>query len=80
MAKKEGNSAPSRSGRTLKRIDILYEITPTNEEDGSWKKWVRIEELYEIVNELKPNNVGKTPEESVSLREERGDTDGTNSE
>ena len=31
-----------------KFIDTLHEITPEDNENGSWKKWVRIEELYQI--------------------------------
>lgn len=30
------------------RITYLYEITPTDPEVGSWKKWVRMVDLYEI--------------------------------
>lgn len=43
------------TGRTaIKRVglrgrqDILYEIEPLNKEDGSFKKWIRMGELYEI--------------------------------
>lgn len=35
-------------GRAPTRIDLLHEITPADKETGSWKKWVRMEELYEI--------------------------------
>lgn len=30
------------------KITQLYEITPQDQETGSWKKWVRIVDLYEI--------------------------------
>lgn len=29
-------------------VDVLIEITPVDKETGSWKKWVKKEELYEI--------------------------------
>jgi len=36
--------------RTLKndKIDVRVEITPSNPTEGSWKKWVRMTDLYEI--------------------------------
>ena len=36
--------------RTLKngRIDERFEVKPSNAELGSWTKWVRITDLYEI--------------------------------
>lgn len=37
-------------GRRGDRVDIIHEITPASTEDGSWKKWVHLKELYEIVN------------------------------
>ena len=41
-----------RKRKTTKRVqtreDILHEITPADDEEGSWKKWVRLDELYEI--------------------------------
>jgi len=30
------------------KIMILHEITPADIENGSWKKWVRTNDLYEI--------------------------------
>ncbi len=33
-----------RSGR----VETLYEISPKLTVVGSWKKWVRIEDLYEV--------------------------------
>ena len=37
-----------RGRRVASRIDLLHEITPADAEQGSWKKWVRKEELYQI--------------------------------
>lgn len=42
------------TGRTAKRtlkndkIDIRFEIKPANSKEGSWKKWVKESDLYEI--------------------------------
>lgn len=36
------------SGRAASRIDTIHEITPANKEDGSWTKWVRMSDLYEV--------------------------------
>lgn len=44
----------TKTGRTafLKRntgkLDILFEITPVDQMVGSWKKWVRDMELFEV--------------------------------
>ena len=40
----------SGSRRGGDRVDVIHEITPANDEDGSWKKWVHLKELYEITN------------------------------
>jgi len=45
-----------RGGNASPRIDILYEVTPVDNETGSWMKWVKDEDLYEIVDEDKPDN------------------------
>ncbi len=29
-------------------VTTLYEVTPTDQLNGSWKKWVRMAELFEI--------------------------------
>lgn len=44
-----GRSAkkPLRTGRE----DELHEICPADKENGSWKKWVRITELYEVMQQ-----------------------------
>lgn len=80
IAKKEGKRTVSgRSGRGgFRSIDMLHEIEPADKQDGSWTKWVRKEELYEIVDE--PNDTGETSEEIISFGEEGGDTDGEDSE
>ncbi len=31
------------------REDILFEATPADRMSGSWKKWVRMSDLYEII-------------------------------
>ena len=43
------------TGRTAEKelrrgVDTLYEVKPADMECGTWKKWVRIGELYEIKN------------------------------
>jgi hypothetical protein len=49
------------TGRTATRelrnnkVDERVEVTPADAENGSWKKWVRRAELYEIKEEEKPN-------------------------
>ena len=35
-------------GRGEGRLITLHEIKPSNEDDGSWKKWVKESELYEV--------------------------------
>lgn len=37
-----------------KSTDTLYEITPLDKETGSWKKWVRLNDLHEIVVDKDP--------------------------
>ncbi|MGI0076386.1 MAG: hypothetical protein ACREAU_03155 [Nitrosopumilaceae archaeon] len=47
---------PQRANRTkTSTSDALYEIIPANPIDGTWKKWVKITDLYEI----KDNNKGE---------------------
>lgn len=36
--------------RTTPRIDLLVEIRPKDKADGSWKKFVRMTDLYKIVD------------------------------
>jgi peptidyl-tRNA hydrolase len=43
-----------KTGRTAKKVlrsnkvDELFEITPVDEKVGTWKKWVRDAELFEV--------------------------------
>lgn len=43
----EARTARGR-GYTEPRVDTLHEITPADKELGTWMKWIRLEELYEI--------------------------------
>jgi hypothetical protein len=49
------NTEVKKTGRTAERklnsgkMDVLYEITPVQGFDGSWKKWIRDVDLF-IVN------------------------------
>lgn len=45
-AEKELAATGRRNSKT--KTVTLHEITPTDSENGSWKKWVRITDLYEI--------------------------------
>lgn len=47
-AKREVSAAGKRS---TARVDTLNEIKPADPEEGSWRKWVRLNELYEITSE-----------------------------
>lgn len=49
-AKKDTEALTTRRTRTT-TTDELYEITPFDQEEGSWKKWVRLNELYTIVED-----------------------------
>jgi hypothetical protein len=49
-AKKE----PRENGTRLRagqKTSTIHEITPTDAETGSWKKWVKMTDLFEIVAE-----------------------------
>lgn len=41
---------PAR-GRAAARKDELVEITPKDKEEGSWKKFVRMTDLYKITTD-----------------------------
>lgn len=41
----------SRTVRTGAKMPMMYEITPVDHIVGSWKKWVRASDLYEIVKD-----------------------------
>lgn len=49
-----GDIEVKETGRTASKmlrkgnIMIVHEITPANIEDGSWKKWVNLSELYKV--------------------------------
>jgi len=47
-AEKQAEVKPKRSERTPQTNDVLFEITPADQETGSWKKWVRQSDLYII--------------------------------
>ena len=38
---------PAR-GRSPRRVDMKHEIEPADKEQGSFKKWVRLDDLYLI--------------------------------
>lgn len=48
-AVKSKDTNNKRSARTPPSQDILFEIKPADPDNGSWKKWVRQADLYEIV-------------------------------
>jgi hypothetical protein len=49
------------TGRIAKKINdpegkfMLIEVTPINEDDGTWNKWVPARDLYEIIEPQKLN-------------------------
>lgn len=47
--KKTGRTASRQVG---KHTHVLAEVTPVDEFDGTWKKWVAPESLFEIQEEL----------------------------
>lgn len=55
---KTGRVAKRESTGTRRRTapELLFEITPVDKEEGSWKKWVQSKELYEIVNNTSEEN------------------------
>jgi len=54
---RESSSRRSLNGRAAyRRIDVLHEITPANDADGSWTKWVRLAELYQITEDETNSN------------------------
>ena len=50
-----GRTAKKQKRTTSKRVaateTLVHEITPSNAESGSWKKWVKMTDLFEIVDE-----------------------------
>lgn len=56
--RKAAKSVPpkkKRSERTPTNQDILFEITPADPDDGTWKRWVRQSDLYEIIEQKEVN-------------------------
>lgn len=49
--KKLTGSAVRRAATGADLYSVLHEITPTDKEEGSWKKWVDLVKLYEIHEE-----------------------------
>ena len=47
-AKKE---IAARGRRTEAKVFILYEVTPADNENGSWTNWVKMTDLFEIEKE-----------------------------
>ena len=41
----------AKGRRLVEKVFTLYEITPSDIEEGSWKKWVKMTDLYEIGDE-----------------------------
>ncbi len=48
VAKKE-TQTPSK--RVTSKSTTIHEITPADAETGSWKKWVKMTDLFEVVDE-----------------------------
>lgn len=48
-AVKDTKRATKRSVRSPPDQDILLEVTPVDSENGSWKRWVKQADLYEII-------------------------------
>ena len=57
-AKKE---LEARGRRTEAKVFTLYEVTPADNENGSWKNWVKMTDLFEIVQPEEDNNDTETP-------------------
>lgn len=54
-------SEVKKTGRTAKKEGVtkemlLYEITPVDEMQGGWKRWVRLQDLYSILPSLDESN------------------------
>lgn len=48
IAKREINTSSRRRKGIDAKVDTKHEITPANQVNGSWTKWVRMSDLYEI--------------------------------
>ncbi len=59
--------------RSPEKRDTLYEVKPADPEEGSWTRWVRMSDLYEIIDNNKAdNNDNKIPRQTIP---EPDDTD-----
>lgn len=52
---KEQQQTSRRTRETQVIQQILVEVTPVSSNDGTWKKWVALSELY-IIKETKKND------------------------
>lgn len=48
IAQKKQKQKTTRSNRTPIIEDVVFEITPSDPENGHWKKWVKDTDLYII--------------------------------
>ena len=44
-----GRKAQKKAAPTVKNVPVLVEVTPVHEADGTWKRWVPLQALFEIV-------------------------------
>lgn len=51
---KKAESISRRNRETKTIIDEMVEITPVSIEDGSWKKWVKLDDMFIIENKNEP--------------------------
>ena len=56
IAVKQAKVKSRRSDRSPGKGDTLYEIKPADSEEGSWTRWVRQADLYEIIEQKEDNN------------------------
>lgn len=47
-AEKKTESKGRRGREASVKVDTMYEITPAGVGEASWKRWVRMTDLYEI--------------------------------
>lgn len=48
--KEKSPQKQNRSSRTPSQNDLLFEVKPAEPENGTWKRWVRLEDLYVIID------------------------------
>lgn len=56
VAAKQAAIKSRRSERTPMAGDVLYEVKPADPENGTWTKWVRQRDLYEIIKQEQEDN------------------------